>query len=93
MTNDSPEEGHDMFFGSFQNMAKDEDSGLNLLYIDGPRPDQRGFDRRMRERMVRDLSESGLPKDLIEALRGMVPEQRESEDNVVPIGTGYGMYL
>ena len=96
VTNDSPEEGHDMFFGSFQSMARDEENGLNLLYTEGPNPDAEAFFRRMRERLIKDLT-INLPGDgstrLAEMLRGLVPEQRESNDNVVPIGTGYGMYL
>ena len=91
--NDSAVEGHDMFCGSFQSMTRDDDNGLNLLYTDGPEPDAAGFNRRMKERMIRDLRESGLHAGLIEALRGLIPEQRETPDNVVPIGTGYGMYL
>lgn len=102
VVNDSAVEGHDMFFGSFQNMDRDDDNGLNLLYTDGPEPDAAGFRRRMVERLFGNVPDgSGLPGDgnttlmeaLKQALKQSIPEQRESEDNVVPIGTGYGMYL
>lgn len=92
VTNDSAVEGHDMFFGVFQKMCHDED--FKCMWTNGPEPDAAGFMRRMKQQAIRELKEMGLPDGLMEALQGMLPEQRESEDNnVVPIGTGYGMYL